>query len=134
HRFGGVEFKLGTREIGHIHGDWLVDIPLTNAFRAQLVVEGRAQDHHIYPGTGLISFHLKSDRDIDNALWLLRLSYLRNLAQLRKRGLADASTESVDLEREIDNLNLSQAMRSLLYGLVGDDPSVRASRTGQKIC
>jgi hypothetical protein len=27
HRFGGLEYMLGTREIGHIHGDHLVDIP-----------------------------------------------------------------------------------------------------------
>jgi hypothetical protein len=26
HRCGGVEFRLGTRELGHIHGDHLVDI------------------------------------------------------------------------------------------------------------
>jgi hypothetical protein len=24
HRFGGVEFLLGRREIGHLHGDYLV--------------------------------------------------------------------------------------------------------------
>ena len=27
HRFGGTEYKLGKREIGHVHGDYLVDIP-----------------------------------------------------------------------------------------------------------
>jgi hypothetical protein len=27
HRFGGVEYRLGTRELGHTHGDHLVDIP-----------------------------------------------------------------------------------------------------------
>jgi hypothetical protein len=27
HRFSGTEFRLGRREIGHIHGDTLVDIP-----------------------------------------------------------------------------------------------------------
>ena len=25
HRFGGTEYKLGKREIGHVHGDILVD-------------------------------------------------------------------------------------------------------------
>ena len=29
HRFGGVEFRLERRELGHIHGDWLVDIPFS---------------------------------------------------------------------------------------------------------
>lgn len=27
HQFGGTEYQLGRREIGHIHGDVLVDIP-----------------------------------------------------------------------------------------------------------
>lgn len=27
HRFGGTEYRLGRREIGHMHGDRLVDIP-----------------------------------------------------------------------------------------------------------
>src|SRR6476646_10475211 len=27
HRYGGLEFRLGRRELGHIHGDRLVDIP-----------------------------------------------------------------------------------------------------------
>ena len=28
HRFGGTEYRIGKREIGHIHGDSLVDIPI----------------------------------------------------------------------------------------------------------
>ena len=27
HRFGGVEFRLNKREIGHIHSEGLADIP-----------------------------------------------------------------------------------------------------------
>jgi hypothetical protein len=27
HRFGGIEYCLGRREVGHVHGDSLVDIP-----------------------------------------------------------------------------------------------------------
>ena len=27
HRYGGLEFRLGKRELGHVHGDALVDIP-----------------------------------------------------------------------------------------------------------
>ena len=33
HQFGAVEFKLGSREIGHIHGDSLVDVPLPKRLR-----------------------------------------------------------------------------------------------------
>jgi hypothetical protein len=27
HRFGGVEFRLGKVELGHLHGDGLADLP-----------------------------------------------------------------------------------------------------------
>jgi hypothetical protein len=27
HRFGGTEYRIGRRELGHIHDDHLVDIP-----------------------------------------------------------------------------------------------------------
>ncbi len=29
HRFGGIELRLSCREIGHVHGDHLVDIPFS---------------------------------------------------------------------------------------------------------
>ena len=28
HRFGGVEFRVGRRELGHLHGNRLADLPL----------------------------------------------------------------------------------------------------------
>lgn len=27
HRFGGIEFRVDNREIGHLHGDYQADIP-----------------------------------------------------------------------------------------------------------
>ena len=33
HRFGGVEFRLGRREIGHLHATW-ADLPFTTRIRA----------------------------------------------------------------------------------------------------
>jgi len=36
HRFGGVEFKLGRREIGHLHGDRLLDVPFPRKVHDEL--------------------------------------------------------------------------------------------------
>ncbi|MDQ5874770.1 MAG: DUF5519 family protein, partial [Actinomycetota bacterium] len=36
HRFGGVEFRLGRVELGHIHGDHLADLPFPKATRDEL--------------------------------------------------------------------------------------------------
>jgi hypothetical protein len=40
HRFGGTEYRLGGREIGHVHGDSLVDIPFPTRVRNELVATG----------------------------------------------------------------------------------------------
>ena len=47
HRFGGTEYRLDEREIGHIHGERLVDVPLTKKARDQAILEGKAEPHHI---------------------------------------------------------------------------------------
>jgi hypothetical protein len=75
HRFGGSEYQLGTREIGHIHGDYLVDIPFPTKVRDEIVNAGRAEPHHILPDSGWISFYLREEADIQRAIDLFRLSF-----------------------------------------------------------
>ena len=75
HRFGGTEFRIGRREIGHIHGDYLVDIPFPKKVRDEIVANGLAKPHHILPETGWISFYLCEDDDIEKAIGLLNRSY-----------------------------------------------------------
>ncbi|HEY5903843.1 MAG TPA: luciferase family protein [Anaerolineales bacterium] len=83
HRFGGSEFRLGTREIGHIHGDALVDIPFPKKMRDEIVSAGEAEPHHVLPDTGWVSFYLREPADVERALALLRRSYE---VALRQRG------------------------------------------------
>jgi len=75
HCFGGTEFRIGKREIGHIHGDSLVDIPFPKKVRDEIVAAGEAQPHHILPETGWVSFYLKEDGDVEKAIILLNRSY-----------------------------------------------------------
>ena len=75
HRFGGVEYVIGKREIGHIHGDHLVDIPFPKKVRDEIVAAGRAQPHHILPETGWVSFYLRQESDVEQAIALLKESY-----------------------------------------------------------
>ena len=53
HRYGGKEFCLGKRELGHIHGDRLVDIPFPKSVRDEVVAAGDAEPHHILPESEL---------------------------------------------------------------------------------
>ena len=75
HRFGGVEYRLGTREFGHIHGDHLVDIPFPKKIRDDIVKAGLAEPHHILPETGWVSFYLREEEDVQKVIALLRRSY-----------------------------------------------------------
>lgn len=75
HRFGGTEYRLGRREIGHIHGDRLVDIPFPTKMRNEIVAAGRAQPHHVLPDSGWISFYLREPADVERAIALLRQSF-----------------------------------------------------------
>jgi hypothetical protein len=75
HRFGGTEFRLGKRELGHIHGDHLVDIPFPRKVRDEIIAAGRVEPHHILPNSGWISFYLNEHDDIERAIALLRQSF-----------------------------------------------------------
>jgi len=77
HRFGGREFRVGRRELGHIHGDRLLDVPFPVRVREQLVREGRAREHHVLPGSGWVSFSIRGVADVPRALELLRMNYDR---------------------------------------------------------
>jgi luciferase-like monooxygenase len=75
HRFGGVEYKLGNREIGHVHRDSLVDIPLPKRVRDELVASGQAEPHHVLPQSGWVSVHLNVPSDVERAIQILRRSF-----------------------------------------------------------
>jgi len=75
HRFGGTEYRLGRREIGHNHGDRLVDIPFSRAVRDEVLAAGKAERHHILPESGWVSVHLRQDADVEHAIELLRRSF-----------------------------------------------------------
>jgi len=75
HRFGGIEFRCRGKEIGHLHGDALCDIPLSKPMRDAFVAAGMAEPHHIHPDSGWVSVWLRSDRDVANAIEILRRKY-----------------------------------------------------------
>jgi hypothetical protein len=90
HRFGGVEYRLGKRELGHLHGDRLADLPFHRTLRNMLVETGRAEPHHVLPDSGWVSRRLAGPEDADDVIELFRLSYER--AKLAQARAAAAST------------------------------------------
>lgn len=84
HRFGGVEFRLGRRELGHLHGDRIADLPFPRRVRDELIAAGRARPHHVLPDTGWVTVPLGGPGGVDNAIDLFRISYERARRARRK--------------------------------------------------
>lgn len=80
HRFSGVEFRFGRRELGHLHGDRLADLPFPRRVAEELVAAGRAQPHHVLPDSGWVSRRITGDDDVSDVVELFRLSYDRAVA------------------------------------------------------
>jgi hypothetical protein len=89
HRFGGVEFRLEKRELGHLHGDRLADLPFPRRVRDELVAAGRARPHHVLPESGWVSRPIAGAEDVDEVVALFRLSYERAAAARARSSEAD---------------------------------------------
>jgi hypothetical protein len=77
HPYGMVFFHVGRREIGHLHGTRLADLPFPVRIREQLVAEGRASLHYLHPKTGWITYYLNGPQDVEPVIELFRLNYHR---------------------------------------------------------
>lgn len=74
---GMVFFHVGKREIGHLHGERLADLPFPVRIREQLVREGKASLHYLHPKSGWVTYYIKSDRDVEPVVELFRFNYHR---------------------------------------------------------
>lgn len=81
HRFGGVQFRLGRRELGHTHGDEHVDVRFPRALRDEVVAAGWAEPHPAVPDSEWVTVALREEADVMRALDLLRRTYELALAQ-----------------------------------------------------
>jgi hypothetical protein len=77
-RFGSLRFTVGRRELGHLHGDEIADLPLRPEAARKLVASGNARDHRWTPeNSGWVTVELRSDEDAERVIELMRGSYER---------------------------------------------------------
>jgi hypothetical protein len=77
YRGGIVFFRVGRREIGHLHGNRFADLPFPVRIRKELVASGQADLHYLHPESGWVTRHIRSEQDLDLILDLFRLNYRR---------------------------------------------------------
>lgn len=94
HRFGGVEFRVGRRELGHLHGDRIADLPLPRRVRDQVIASGRARPHHVLPDSGWVTASMADSGGVERVIELFRLAYDRALAARRGRASTVAGAQA----------------------------------------
>jgi luciferase-like monooxygenase len=99
HKFGGTEFRLNKREMGHIHGERLVDLPFPMTIRNELVSSGRVSPHHVLPQSGWVSYWINNgEKDVPEVLELFRMRY----EQLQPRSQPTQEESAVMLNVSVD--------------------------------
>jgi hypothetical protein len=76
HRMGGMEFRAGRRELGHLHARF-ADLPFPRRIRDDLVSAGRARPHHVLPESGWVTVSMQTQSEAANVIELFRLNYER---------------------------------------------------------
>lgn len=105
HRFGGVEFRVDRREIGHVHPSGMLDLPFSVRTRRDLVSAGRAEAHHMLPNSGWVTFRIRSEHDLPAAVDLLRLNYDRLVgAHTRRTTLPIVGKATMVRERDAGDM------------------------------
>ena len=77
YQFGGIEFRINKRDMGHIHGEKLADLPFPIEIRKEIIASGKALPHIIYPESMWVSYIIQSEDDTPKIIDLFRLQYER---------------------------------------------------------
>jgi hypothetical protein len=81
-RRGEFAFKVGKREIGHLHGDQAAHFAFPKDVWAELRNQGRIADHPVFPGrVGPASRRIESEDDVRDVIAMMRLNYDRAVAR-----------------------------------------------------
>jgi hypothetical protein len=75
---GEFAFKVGRRELGHLHGDRVLHLGFPKQQWAMLYEQGRIDYHPVFPGKpGWASRSINTEEDVRDVIALLRLNYDR---------------------------------------------------------
>ena len=88
-RRGEFSFRLGRRELGHLHGDRAAHFFFPKDVWAELVAAGRVGEHPVFPGReGPAARRIRDEDDVRDVIALMRLNYERIVV---RHGLPEAA-------------------------------------------
>ena len=75
---GELAFKVGTRELGHLHGEHAAHFGFPKSLWHELHEQGRIEGHPVFPGkVGPASRRVETEDDVRDVIELMRLNYDR---------------------------------------------------------
>jgi Family of unknown function (DUF5519) len=77
-------YKVGRRQIGHIHDTGVADLTFTREIHDRLISDGRAKPHGA-GFAGVVSYHIREPEDVPGVVELFRMSYERAKAAAERR-------------------------------------------------
>ena len=81
-RRGEFAFRVGRREIGHLHGDHAAHFFFPRETWRELHGEGRVAHHPVFPDReGPAARRIETDEDVSDVIALMRLNYEEALAR-----------------------------------------------------
>ena len=81
-RRGEFAFRLGRREIGHLHGDRSAHFSFPRQVWTELIARGRIVPHPVFPDRqGPAARRIETEADVSDVIALMRLNYDRALAR-----------------------------------------------------
>ena len=79
---GEFAFRLGRKELGHLHGDYVAHFFFPKELGLSLREQGRVVDHPVFPGKpGPAARAIENEADVRDVIELLRLNYDRIVAR-----------------------------------------------------
>ena len=79
---GEYGFRVGRKEIGHLHGDHVAHFGFPKDVWQELFDQGRIEYHPVFPGKpGYGARRIETEDDVRDVIALLRLNYDRIVAR-----------------------------------------------------
>lgn len=90
---GVTGYRLGRRQVGHIHDDGHADFRFPREVRDDLIRSGQAIPHPAFPNSRTTaSYKVRNAEDVPGALKLFRMGYERAIARDARHAARASST------------------------------------------
>jgi hypothetical protein len=77
-RRGEFSFKVGPREVGHLHGDHAAHFSFPKEVGLELRAEDRVVDHPVFPGKpAMAARRIENEDDVRDVIVMMRMNYDR---------------------------------------------------------